>query len=41
MRLGDFSDINEAKSVASEIRKKKWFENAGVYLYKNGKYIKQ
>ena len=38
VRLGDFSDINEAKSVASEIRKKKWFENAGVYLYKNGKY---
>lgn len=41
VRLGDFLDINEAKSVASEIRKKKWFENAGVYLYKNGKYIKQ
>lgn len=41
VRLGDFSDLNEARGVASEIRKKKWFENAGVYLYKNGKYLKQ
>lgn len=41
VRLGDFSNIEEAKKIASEIRKKKWFENAGVYLFNNGKYVKQ
>lgn len=41
VRLGDFTTLEEAKKIVLDVRKKKWFENAGVYLYKNGKYIKQ
>ncbi|MBX7225408.1 MAG: hypothetical protein K1X55_05215 [Chitinophagales bacterium] len=41
VRLGDFTDLAKAKQVVAEVRKRKWFENASLYLYKGGKYIKQ
>ena len=41
VRLGDFTDLTKAKQVLAEVRKRKWFENAGLYHYKGGKYIRQ